>query len=762
MIVQKANMNVGGRVIELSEREYAIQGIGYLGALTDNEIADAAAHNKAVDQARTEKVLADLSKTAVAVTPDGSPIHLADIAEVRLGPQMRRGAIDWNGQGEAVGGVIVMRFGENARTTIQKVQDKLAEVEKGLPPGVAIETGYDRSDLIDRAVGTLSHTLLEEITVVAIVCILFLLHARSELVAVFVVPTGVLSSILAMHLLGINANVMSLGGIAIAIGVMVDSSIVMVENSHKHLDREEDRLHELKASGLPAIPRPRTDIIAEAAKEVGPSLFFALLTLTVSFLPVFVLGEQSGRLFKPLAFTKTFAMFASSLLAVTIIPVLMSLFITARVLPREWGWIKNLLITLAAMIVPAVLIMLIPWPQYGQYKHWFALGWFILAGMLLVPQKIIHENVNPISKVQQWLYHPAFVLAMRFRWPLQALAGAAVLWVFVLAPTAWNPGWFDTHAPWVWRFEPRFGQEFMPPLEEGDLLYMPTTDPGISMTKARELLQQTDKMIKQFPEVQSVMGKIGRAETATDPAPVSMYETIITLQRDKSKWRQVPVDRFYSNWPDWAKWLPAKVWSSQRPITIDELKSGYELPDFFGSGKTQHMPGLDEVVQIPGLYNSWTQPIQTRIDMLSTGIKTPVGVKIMGPDLAKLSDLADQVAQVIKADENTGPHTTSAFSEKTVGGSYLDIIIDRDKLQRYPVSVKDVEDVITTALGGMDVTQTVEGLERYSVNVRYPQDLRDNMAALKAMLVPGANKAQIPLGELATFQIHGGPDMIKN
>jgi Cu(I)/Ag(I) efflux system membrane protein CusA/SilA len=762
MIVQKANMNVGGRVIEVSEREYAIQGIGYLGSLTDKEIAEATARNEPIDHTRTAKVLADLNKTAVGVTADGSAIHLADIAEVRLGPQMRRGAIDWNGQGEAVGGVVVMRFGENARTTIQGVRDKLREIEKGLPPGVAIETGYDRSDLIDRAVGTLSHTLLEEITVVAIVCIIFLLHARSELVAVFVVPTGVLCSILAMHLLGINANVMSLGGIAIAIGVMVDSSIVMVENSHKHLDREEERIHALSAAGLPAVPRPRTTIIAEAAKEVGPSLFFALLTLTVSFLPVFVLGEQSGRLFKPLAFTKTFAMFASSVLAVTIIPVLMSLFITARVLPKEWGRIRNLLITLAAMFVPAVLIVLIPWPQYGQYKHWFALGWCIFAGMLLVPQRIIHENVNPISRLQQWIYHPFFVLAMRFRWLVLIVAAVIVVWVVVLAPAAWNPGWFDTHAPWVWSFEPRFGQEFMPPLEEGDLLYMPTTDPGISMTKARELLQQTDKMISQFPEVQSVMGKIGRAETATDPAPVSMYETIITLQRDKSKWRQVPAERFYANWPDWAKWLPNKIWPGQRPITVDELKYGYDLPDFLGRGKGQHVPGLDEVVQIPGLYNSWTQPIQTRIDMLSTGIKTPVGVKIMGPDLAELSDLADQVAQAIKTDESTGPHTTSAFAEKTVGGSYLDIVIDRDKIQRYPVNVKDVQDVIATALGGMDVTQTVEGLERYSVNIRYPQDLRDNMAALKAVLVPAANKAQIPLAQLATFEIHGGPDMIKN
>jgi Cu(I)/Ag(I) efflux system membrane protein CusA/SilA len=762
MMVEKANSNVGGRVVEFSEREYAVQGLGYLGTLSDEEIEAARAAGKSPEQARTEKVLADLKRTSVSVSADGSPIRLADIADIRLGPEMRRGALDWNGLGEAVGGIVVMRFGENARTTIEKVREKLGELERSLPPGVEIETGYDRSDLIDRAVGTLTHTLIEEITVVALICILFLLHARSELVAVFVVPTGVLASILAMRLLGINANVMSLGGIAIAIGVMVDSSIVMVENSHKHLDREEDRLHALLRAGLPAQPRPRTHIISEAAREVGPSLFFALLTLTVSFLPVFVLGDQSGRLFKPLAFTKTFAMFASSFLAITIIPVLMSLFITARVLPKSWGWVKNLSITLAAMIVPAILIMMLPWPRYGEYRPWFALGWFIFMGMLLVPQKIIHENVNPISKLQQWVYQPLFVLAMRFRWVILPVAGAIVVWVLVLAPAAWNPGWFDTHAPWVWNFEPRFGQEFMPPLEEGDLLYMPTTDPGISATKARELLQQTDKLIKQFPEVESVMGKIGRAETATDPAPMSMFETTITLQRDKSKWRQVPAGRFFSGWPGWARWLPAKIWAGTRPITVDELVYGYDLADFDGPGRARHMPGLNETLQVPGLTNSWTMPIRTRIDMLSTGIKTPVGIKIMGPDLATLSALADQAAQAVKTDGKIGPRTSSVFAEKTVGGSYLDITIDRDKIARYNIPVQDVQDVISTALGGMNVTTTVEGLERYSVNLRYPQELRGSMETLKQTLVGAPSKAQVPLEQLATFQIRGGPDMVRS
>jgi Cu(I)/Ag(I) efflux system membrane protein CusA/SilA len=754
--VERSNINVGGRVVEWSEREYAVEGIGYLGSLSDQEIADARAAGRSLDDVRTAKVLADLRTISLGATPDGSPIYLRDVAEVRLGPEMRRGALDWNGAGEAVGGIVVMRFGENARTTIVKVREKLRSVEAGLPPGVGIEIGYDRSDLIDRSVATLTDTLIQEITVVALVCILFLLHARSELVAVFVVPTGILASILVMHLFGINANVMSLGGLAIAIGVMVDSSIVMVENSHKHLDREEERLHALRAAGLAAVPRPRTEIIAEAAKEVGPSLFFALLTLTVSFLPIFVLGEQSGRLFKPLAYTKTFAMAASSFLAITIIPVLMSLFITARVLPKEWGWWKNLLLTLAAMFIPAALLLYLPLPRWNEYRPWFALGWAVLAGMLLVPQKIIHENANPISKFQQWIYHPLFVLAMRMRWLALAVAVAAFVWVGLVIGTIVSPDWFTAQAPWAWKVVPRFGSEFMPPLEEGDLLYMPTTDPGLSMTKARELLQQTDRLILEVPEVQSVMGKIGRAETATDPAPVSMYETTITLARDKSRWRHVPVERFYAGWPEWLRRLPEKWWPATRPITAIELIYGYDLP---GGPRAA---GLNEIVQAPGLTNSWTMPIRTRIDMLSTGIKTPVGVKIMGPDLATLSSLAGRVADAVKTGPRTGPHTTSAFAEKTLGGSYLDIVINRDEIARYGLTVADVQDVVATALGGMGVTLTVEDLQRYTVNLRYAGELRDSLAALRQTLVAAPSKAQVPLGQLAAFTIKGGPDMIRS
>lgn len=740
MAIQQSNLDVGGSIIEQSETEYMVRGLGYLGTLTDQEIAEARDQNKPIGEIRTRRVLEELRKISLGASSTGSPIYLADVADVRIGPEIRSGVVDWNGQGESVGGVIVMRFGENARTTIENVKTKLADLQKGLPPGVQIEMAYDRSDLIDRAVGTLAHTLIEEITVVGLVCILFLLHARSELVAVFVVPTGVLASVLLMKLLGINANVMSLGGIAIAIGVMVDSSIIMVENSHKHLDKEEERLHALEKAGQKAIPRPRTEIIAQAAKEVGPSLFFALLIIVVSFLPIFVLGEQSGRLFRPLAFTKTFAMGAAALLAVTIIPVLMSMLISSRVLPKHWGWRVNLSLTLSAMLFPALLLMVMPLPLgLGTSRHWLALAWFILAGMLLVPQKIIHENANPISRLLQWIYHPFFVLAMRFRWLV--LIGAALAVVSIIFPLQ------------------HLGSEFMPPLEEGDLLYMPTTDPGISLTKARELLSQTDMIIKQFPEVQSVLGKAGRAETATDPAPLNMFETTITLRRDKDQWRQVPVDHFYDGWPGWAQWLPQKFSSSHRPITVDELIHGYDLPS---GDKPIHVPGLNEVVQIPGLTNSWTMPIKTRIDMLSTGIKTPVGIKVMGPDLKTLADLTSQIAQVIKTSEGTGRFTVSAFPENTVGGNYFDVRINRDEIARYGLNVGDVQTTILSAMGGMNITQTVEGLERYPVNIRYPEELRDNIDSLKQTLVATPAGVQVPLGQLADFVIHKGPPMIKS
>jgi Cu(I)/Ag(I) efflux system membrane protein CusA/SilA len=627
-----------------------------------------------------------------------------------------------------------MRFGENARTTIANVRQKLAGLEQGLPPGVAIDVGYDRSDLIDRAVATLKHTLLEEITIVGLVCILFLLHARSALVAAFVLPTGVLATLAAMYLLGINANIMSLGGIAIAIGVMVDSSIIMVENAHMHLEYEKQRV----VGG--AAPRPRVLVIAEAAKEVGPSLFFALVIIVVSFLPIFVLGEQSGRMFKPLAYTKTFAMASGAILAVTIIPVLMSFFISERMLPKAMSWRKRLTVYLSVILAPAIVLALIPLPVLHDYRIALVIGWIVLAALVILPQRIPSEHRNPISRFLEAIYNPLFVLVMRFRW--LAMVGAVLL-----VAATWIP--FS-----------QLGSEFMPPLEEGDLLYMPTTDPGISMDKARELLQQTDDLIKQVPEVRSVLGKAGRADTATDPAPPNMFETTIMPQRDKRLWRQVPVERFFGDWPTFLRDPLAKLWPQLRSITVDELIYGYELPD--AGGKPIHVPGLNETLQIPGLTNSWTMPIKTRIDMLSTGIKTPVGIKVMGPDLATLSDVANSIAQVVKTSEGTGPYTVSAFPEKTVGGNYYDVRINHDEIARYGLTVGDVQDVVMSALGGVNITYTVEGLERYPVNLRYPSELRDQLETLKQTLVATPAGAQVPLGQLAEFQIHKGPPMVKS
>ncbi|MCZ6834614.1 MAG: efflux RND transporter permease subunit, partial [Planctomycetota bacterium] len=576
----------------------------------------------------------------------------------------------------------------------------------------------------------LMFTLIEEILIVSLICILFLIHARSALVAIFVLPTGVLITITAMYVMDLNANIMSLGGIAIAIGVMVDSSIIMVENAHKHLERERHRISQGET------PRLRAQVITDAAIEVAPSLFFALLIITVSFLPIFALGEQSGRLFKPLAYTKTFSMMAGAVLAITIIPVLMVYFISEQVVPKTISLTRRLFTYGAVIAGPALVLAFVPLSQLEPYRWWIIPGWIVLSGLLILPQKIIDEHRNPISRFLEWIYNPAFALVMRFRW-LTILAAIALM-ASTLYPLQ------------------KLGSEFMPPLEEGDLLYMPTTDPGISAMKARELLQQTDKLIMQFPEVQNVLGKIGRAETATDPAPLTMIETTITLHRDKDKWRKIPVARFWKNWPAFLR-TPASNWfPDTRPITIDELTYGYDWPD------GTHVPGLNEVMQIPGLTNAWTMPIKTRIDMLSTGIKTPIGIKVMGSDLEKLSEISNLIAGVVKTAEGVGAYTVSAFAEKSVGGNYLDIRINRDEIARYGLTIADVQDVIMSAMGGMNVTQTIEGLERYPVNVRYPHELRDNLPALKRALVPTPTGAQIPLGQLASLSIHKGPPMVKS
>ena len=707
-----------------------VRGLGYLGSLSEDEIAEASRTGERLEDVRTRKALEELQQVSLGASPEGKPIYLRDIADVRVGPEIRRGIADYQGKGEVVAGTIVMRFGVNARTTIENVKEKLADLEVGLPPGMGLEVGYDRSDLIDRAVETLNRTLIEEMAIVSLVILLFLVHARSALVAVCVLPLGVLMTIGAMRLLNLNANIMSLGGIAIAIGVMIDSAIIMIENAHKHLERE--KLH--LAEGAP--PTPRERLIGDAASEVGPSLFFALLIITVSFLPVFALGAESGRLFRPLAYTKTFAMAGGAVLAITVIPVFMYWFISERSLPASWSRAKCLGVSVLTIFGPALVFATAPLGGMTSLRWWLVAAWIVLAAVILLPQRMPKEEINPLNRFLHWIYEPFFAITMRFRW-LTILV--SVLLVVVT----------------IWPFK-QLGSEFMPPLEEGDLLYMPTVDPGISPTKARELLQQTNKLIMQLPEVVSVWGKVGRAETATDPAPLAMTETTILLHRDQSLWRTVPVRRFFDHWPQWIARPLGRLLPDERPITINELTYGYDWPD------GPHVPGLNEIVQIPGLTNSWTMPIKTRIDMLSTGIKTPVGIKVMGNDLKTLATISERIAQVIKTDEGTGPYTTSAFPEKTVGGNYLDIKIERDQIARYGLTIADVQDVIMTAMGGMNVTTTVEGLDRYPVNIRYPSELRENIEELKQTLVATPSGAQVPLGQMATIRIHKGPPVVKS
>ena len=593
----------------MAETEYMVRGLGYI------------------------RSVEDLESIPVGVDPkDGVPIRLKDVAHVHLGPELRRGLAELNGEGEVVGGVVIMRWGENALATIERVREKLEELKAGLPEGVEIVPVYDRGGLIERAVDNLKEKLIEESIVVSIICVLFLLHARSALVAILTLPIGILIAFVIMRLQGLNANIMSLGGIAIAIGAMIDGAIVMIENAHKRLEHAEQE------KGAPLTNAERWRTIGAAAKEVGPALFFSLLIITVSFLPVFTLQAQEGRLFAPLAFTKTYAMAGAAILAITLVPVLMGYFIRGKILP---------------------------------------------------------EKKNPVNRILHAVHVPLLRAAIRWRWPVLALA------LGLLAVT-----WYPVS---------KLGSEFMPPLDEGDILYMPTTYPGLSITKAKELLQQTDKILASFPEVESVFGKVGRAETATDPAPLSMIETTIRLK---------PRDE----WPD-----PTK--------TTREL-----------------MDEMDKAIQFPGLANAWTMPIKTRIDMLSTGIKTPIGIKVSGPDLEVLEQVASDIEQALK----TLPDTLSAFGDKAAGGYYLDFRIDREQAARYGLTVGDVAEVIQSAIGGMNVTWTIEGLERYPVNLRYPRELRDNLEALKRVLVPTPSGAQIPLSLVAELELKRGPPAIKS
>ncbi|MDE1900595.1 MAG: efflux RND transporter permease subunit [Alphaproteobacteria bacterium] len=597
--IRRSNTDVGGRVIEMSEREYLVQGRGYLRGLDD--IGQIALRSK-----------------------DGTPVLLRDVAQVQLGPDERRGVTELNGEGEAVGGIVLQRFGENALDVINNVKAELKQLEAGLPQGVSIKPVYDRSDLIYRAIHNLRHTLIEESLIVALVCFLFLLHARSALVAIFVLPVGVLLAFVVMYLLGIGSNIMSLGGIAIAIGAMVDAAIVMIENAHKHLERA-------------APDESRSKILIDAACEVGPSLFFSLLIITVSFLPIFTLEAQEGRLFRPLALTKTFAMASAALLSVTLVPVLMTLLIRGRIAP---------------------------------------------------------ESRNPVNRFLIRLYRPVIAFVLRFR------KSTVLLAILMLAISAYPA----LHT----------GSEFMPDLNEGTLMYMPVTLPGISIAKAGELLQLEDRIIKSFPEVESVFSKAGRAETATDPAPLSMNETIINLK---------PQDQ----WPS----------GMTRDKLIDEM---------------------NKALQFPGVTNAWTQPIRARIDMLSTGIRTPLGIKVYGKSLEQI----ESVGKTIEAAIHDVPGTASVYAERVAGGYYLNIDPDREALARYGLTVGDVQDVIAAALGGKAVTTTVEGNERYTVNVRYPRDFRSDPQAIAGnILVPIPSDGMVPLGQVAHVSLSPGPQMIR-
>lgn len=644
--IQRSNDDVGGSVVELAEHEYMVRSRAYV------------------------KGLDDLALVVVGTGTGGTAILLRDVAVLQVGGEARRGIGEYDGIGEAVGGVVISRFGENAFQVIQDAKKALAELEAGLPPGVFVITTYDRSALIERSVATLTRGVTEELIVVALICLIFLAHVRSALVAVFVLPVGLLISIVVMQVMGINANIMSLGGLALAIGVMVDSGVVMIENAHKHLERERERI----ARGEPA--RGQVQVILDAAVEVGPTLFFSLLVITVAFLPIFALGEASGRLFKPLAYTKTLAIAAGAILGITVVPVLMVYLIRGR--------------------IPA-------------------------------------EDRNPLNRLSMRLYDPAFRLVLRH--PYATLLVTVLLGLSAIYPAS------------------RLGSEFMPPLEEGDLLYMPTTDPSISVGASRALLQQSDKLIKTFPEVASVHGKIGRADTATDPAPLSMIETVLQLHTDPERWRTRSVAYFFSGWPDWLKWpFTATFWPEARRITSAELKFGWTDPDGI-----KHQ-GLNDVVRFPGVANAWPYPIENRLNMLATGIKTPVGIKILGPDLKVLGELAERTASAVQSVAGT----LSAYPERTVGGYYLDIDVDRAKAARYGLTTGDAQDVIQTAIGGMTITTTVEGLQRYPVAVRYLRDFRDDPEALREVLVPAKDGAQIPLGQLAEIRVNPGPPMIRS
>ena len=648
--VRGSNNEVGGRVLEFSGKEYQVRGRGYI------------------------QSIADIENLPVGSNNAGVPVYVRDVGRVVLGPDMRRGIAELNGEGEVTGGIVVVRYGQNVMDVIQRVKAKLAEVRPGLPPGVNIQVTYDRSDLIERSIATLRHTLIEELIIVSVVILIFLWHVPSAVIPILTIPIAVILSFIPMYTTGITSNIMSLGGIAIAIGAMVDAAIVVVEQTHKKLEHWEAGGRQGSASR----------VIIDAVKEVGGPSFFSLLVIAVSFMPIFALQYQEGRLFKPLAFTKNFSIAIAAVLAITLDPAVRLLFMRDQSFGFRPRWL--------ARMVNAVLV-----------------------------GKIHSEEKHPISRPLMRLYRPVVRFVLAYKW---LVIGCAILAVVFTVPAYL-----------------RLGSEFMPPLNEGTLLYMPITQPGISVTEAEKYLQIQDKLLAQFPEVESVFGKIGKAESATDPAPLSMVETTVVLRPEK-QWRKVSTRRWYSaRAPEFVKPLLRRVWPEVRPIPWDQLTAE-----------------MDKTVQIPSFSNAWVFPIRTRIDMVTTGIRTPVGVKVLGPKLETIEQTGREIEHILQ----DVPGTRSAVFERVEGGYYVDLQVKRQEAARYDLTVGQINDVIESAVGGKTVTTTVEGRERYPVNVRYARDLRDNLTKLSRVLVPTPGGAQIPLSEVADIRVRTGPSMIKD
>ncbi len=700
--IEDSNNDAGGSTVEQSEFRYMVRSRGYL------------------------KNLRQLGEVPVGDGREGTPVLLRDVATLQLGGAQRQGICDWDGMGEAACGIVVVRFHGNTDQVVQAVKRKLARIERNLPPGVLVRAGYDRTLLINRAISTLSETLAEEMIVVGLVCILFLLHGRSALVAIVVIPTSMLVSLALLYLLGVSANIMSLSGIAIAIGVVVDSAIVTVENAHQQLNAEQARAE----SGQPR--RERATVILQAAVEVAPSLFFSLLILTVSFLPIFILPGESGKMFRPLALTGTFAMAAAAVVSITLIPVLMVYFIRPSFWPSRWSRRAQLGLAalLAAVAGVGVFVLAERSLLFAPHRTSIALVVAALMLLLAVPQRIIPEHRNPISRTLQHLFTPVFRQAIRYRWVLIPVAAALVLSI------AWPLS--------------RLGTQFTPALWEGDLEYMPTTYPGIGITEARAILQQTDRIIMRFPEVKSVFGQAGRAETATDDAPLGMLDTIVHL-KPRDEWPKARVERFYAHWPRWLRWpFRHTFWPDEKRISVGELENGYTGP----SGTVHE--GLSQALDIPGLPPYWTMPVANRTNMVNSGSKTLIGLRVMGPNLDELGRLSNAIAQAITPVRGT----LSAIANQTLGGYYLDIDVNREVAARYGLTVGAVQRIIATAIGSERIGTMVLGVQRYPIDLRFPANLRDNPNALRQLPIVLPGGGSIPLGMIAILRYRAGPPAI--